>query len=116
MPDGNLVYYTKRNDVWVDKKNKQVVMQGKIAVREGNLEMFACPQGTKEHESIVATSSKAFPVFVALLALGAKPGHPSKYADGKLLPPAAPRSTCKCVGKMPPVNNTSRKARIGFAT
>src|SRR5205814_1960643 len=59
--DGNIVYLTKQHDAWIDKKHKQVVMQGKIAVREGNLEMFACPQGTKEHESIVATAAKAFP-------------------------------------------------------
>ncbi len=84
--DGNLVYLTKDRDVWIDKKKNQVVMKGKIAVREGNLEMFACPQGTKEHESIVAVATKAFPVHAALIALGAKPGSPSKFADNKFTP------------------------------
>ncbi len=84
--DGNIVYLNKEHNVWIDKKNKQVVMKGKIAVREGNLEMLACPQGTKEHESIVAVETRAFPVHAALIALGAKMGHPSKFADDKFTP------------------------------
>jgi hypothetical protein len=79
--DPNIVYFNPQHDLWLDKANKQVVMKGKIAVREGNLEMFACPQGTKEHESIVAVSTKALPVHAALLAAGAKPGHPAKFGD-----------------------------------
>ena len=77
--DANIVYLTKEHDLWIDKKQHEVVMKGKIAVREGNLEMLACPEGTKEHESIVAVSTKARPVHAALLALGAKVGHPSRY-------------------------------------
>jgi hypothetical protein len=84
--DGNIVYLNKEHNVWIDKKNKQVVMKGKIAVREGNLEMLACPAGTKEHESIVAVETRAFPVHAALIALGAKVGHPSKFADDKFTP------------------------------
>ncbi|HEX3998483.1 MAG TPA: YdjY domain-containing protein [Pirellulales bacterium] len=77
--DPNIVYLSPDHDLWIDKKQHEVVMKGKIAVREGNLEMFACPEGTKEHESIVAVATKARPVHAALLALGAKVGHPSHY-------------------------------------
>src|SRR6266403_362728 len=42
--DKNIVYLTEERDVWVDKSHKWIVMKGKITVREGNLEMFACPQ------------------------------------------------------------------------
>lgn len=77
--DPNIVYLSPEHDLWVDKKHHEVVMKGKIAVREGNLEMLACPEGTKEHESIVAVDTKARPVHAALLALGAKTGHPSRY-------------------------------------
>jgi hypothetical protein len=77
--DANIVYLSLEHDLWVDKKQNEVVMKGKIAVREGNLEMLACPEGTKEHESIVAVSTKARPVHAALLARGAKEGHPSRY-------------------------------------
>jgi hypothetical protein len=80
--DPNIVYLSPDHNLWIDKRQHEVVMKGKIAVREGNLEMLACPEGTKEHESIVAVSTKALPVHAALIALGAAPGHPSHY-DGK---------------------------------
>ncbi|MEM7474695.1 MAG: YdjY domain-containing protein [Planctomycetota bacterium] len=65
--------------VWVDKKNKRVVVDGYIALREGQLEMFACLAGTKEHESVVAVFSKAFVVHAGLLAVGADKGTPVKW-------------------------------------
>lgn len=63
-------------DVWIDGKRKWVVVDGKVALREGQLEMFACPAGSKEHESIVAVNCKAYLVHTALLAVGAKEGDP----------------------------------------
>jgi hypothetical protein len=85
--DKNIVYLTEEHDVWLNKQNKQVVMKGKIAVREGNLEMFACPQQSKEYESIIAVSARKMEnVHAALLALGAKPGHPAKF-DTQFHPP-----------------------------
>jgi hypothetical protein len=41
--------------------------------------MFACPRGTKEHESIVAADTLAHAVHAALLAVGAKAGTPVQY-------------------------------------
>ena len=41
--------------------------------------MFACPKGTKEHESIVSLNCKAWHVHAALMAVGAKPVHPVKF-------------------------------------
>ena len=66
-------------DAWIDTKRKWVIADGKIAIREGQLEMFACPQGTKEHESVVAVNAKAYVIHAALLAAGAKPGAPVKF-------------------------------------
>ena len=60
-------------------KGKRVVIDGKVSLRAGALEMFACPRGTKEHESVVAVNSKAINVHAGLLAIGAKPGHPVKF-------------------------------------
>ncbi len=62
--------------VWVDRKSKRVVVDGYIALRIGQLEMLACPVGTKEHESVVAVFSKAQVVHAGLLAIGAKTGTP----------------------------------------
>ncbi len=85
--DKNIVYLTEARDVWLDKKAKQIVLKGKVAVREGNLEMLACPDQTKEYESIIAVSARKMEnVHAGLLALGAKPGHPAKY-DTEFHPP-----------------------------
>jgi len=66
-------------DVWIDPKNKQVVIDGEVCLMRGLLEMFACLKGSKEHESVVAANTKAYAVHAALLALGAKSGSPAKW-------------------------------------
>ena len=48
--------------------------------------MFACPSGTKEHESIVATVARSQEVHAALLAIGALPGTPVQFQP-KFVPP-----------------------------
>jgi len=70
---------TKDYDLWIDPKRKLVVVDGEVCLREGQLEMFACPQGTKEHESVVAVNCKAQYVHAALLAVGARPGQPVRF-------------------------------------
>jgi hypothetical protein len=69
----------KPDEVWVDTKNRRVLVDGFVSLREGYLEMFACIVGTKEHESVVAVKTKAQTVHAALLALGAKPGTPVQW-------------------------------------
>jgi hypothetical protein len=64
--------------VWVDRKQKQVAVDGRITLREGGLEIFACPRGTKEHEAIVAIFAKPSTVHAGLLVLGAHPGKPTQ--------------------------------------
>ncbi|MEQ8787178.1 MAG: YdjY domain-containing protein [Pirellulaceae bacterium] len=74
-----LTRLAKDYDVWVDMKRKLVVVDGKICLRRGPLEMFACPKGTKEHEAVVAVNSPAQFVHAGLLAVGAKAGHPVRF-------------------------------------
>lgn len=74
-----LVRLDKNGDVWIDPKRKIVVVDGRVALREGQLEMFACPKGTKEHESLVAVTAKPSVVHAGLLAVGAKSGTPVKW-------------------------------------
>jgi hypothetical protein len=76
----------KNGDLWIDPKRKIVVVDGRIALREGPIEMFACPKRTKEHESIVSVNTKASFVHAALLAVGAKSGTPVQW-DPKYAPP-----------------------------
>ncbi len=70
---------SEKDRVWVDTKRHLVVVDGYIALRQGQLEMFACPAGTKEHESVVGVLAKAQDVHAGLLAAGAKPGKPVQW-------------------------------------
>lgn len=83
--EAGLVRLSPDGDVWLDKVNKRLVMDGEVCLREGQLEMFACLKNTKEHESIVAVKTKAFVVHAALLALGAKVGNVVQF-DPKYVP------------------------------
>lgn len=70
---------SKKSKLWVDREKKRVYIDGYVAMREGALEMFACPMGSKEHESIVAALAKSSEVHAALLAVGAKSGKPVRF-------------------------------------
>src|SRR5690606_32839766 len=74
------VRLSRDDEVWVDAKNKRVIVGGQVCLTRGALEMFACPKGTKEHESIVSLNAKAYQIHAALLAIGAKPGRTVQYS------------------------------------
>ncbi len=74
-----MVRLSKNNGLWIDRERKWVVLDGRVCLQRGTLEMFACPKGTKEHESIVAVEPTPFEVHVALIAIGAKSGKPAVF-------------------------------------
>jgi len=78
---------SKDYPIWIDPKEKAVIVEGQIALREGMLEMFACTRNTKEHESIISANTKAYLVHTGLVALGAEPGHPVRFQP-QYIPPA----------------------------
>jgi hypothetical protein len=84
-----IVRMTKDYDLWIDPKRKLVIVDGQVCLREGQLEMFACPRGSKEHESIVSVNSKAQYVHAALMAIGAQPGKPVSF-DPSYRPASGP--------------------------
>ena len=84
-----LTRLVKDAPLWIDMKRKLVVVDGEVVMREGLLEMFACPKGTKEHESVVMTTCKPHFVHTALLALGLKPGSGAKF-DPMYVPAKGP--------------------------
>jgi len=79
QPPADLVRLAKDHDIWLDVKRKQVVMDGEVTLREGQLEMFACPRLTKEHESVIAVNCKAREAHAGLVAVGAIPGRPAQF-------------------------------------
>ena len=62
---------SKNFGLWVDMKRKWVVVDGRVCLNRGVLEMFACPKNTKEHESVISVACEARFVHAALLAIGA---------------------------------------------
>lgn len=76
---GELRRLDPNRPLWIDAKNKQVVMIGEVCQQAAPLEVFACLRYTKEHEAVVTLPVKAFAVHSGLLALGAKPGGPAQF-------------------------------------
>lgn len=79
-PHPGLTRLSPREQVWLDVKQRKVVVGGEIALSRGQIEFFACPRRTKEHESIVAVDASARLVHTALLAVGLEPGEPVQFA------------------------------------
>lgn len=77
---------TKEGRAWMDRENKRVIVDARVSLRRGLLEMFACPPNTKEHESIVAVDSPAFVLHAGLLAVGAEPGTPVQFTPEYKVP------------------------------
>ncbi|MFO0903402.1 MAG: YdjY domain-containing protein [Pirellulales bacterium] len=71
---------SKTHQVWISPERRMLIVDGRICLRQGQLEMLACPQKTKEHEAIVAVFSDAMTVHAGLLAIGAKSGSPVQFA------------------------------------
>ncbi len=65
----------------INWRQHQVEATGRIVLRQGPLELFACSPNTREHESIVCIDARPLHLFQALGLIGLTPGHP-----GRILP------------------------------
>lgn len=79
QPGKEWISLTQDHEVWMQLEKKRVLVGGRVCLNNGMLEMFACPQGTKEHEAIVAVNTPARYVHAGLVALGAEPGPPVRF-------------------------------------
>ena len=84
-PPNTWTRLSRNHDIWLDAKKKQVIIDGEVCLREGQLELFACLSGTKEHESVVSLNCVAEQVHAGLLAIGAEQGTPVSF-DPKYQP------------------------------
>ena len=73
----------RENRIWINRDEQVVILDGYVAQREVPLEMFACPVGTKEHESVVAVLARSQLVHAGLLAINAKPGSTATFEPFK---------------------------------
>lgn len=69
----------RENRIWINRDEQVVIVDGYVAQRQVPLELFACPVGTKEHESIVAVFARAQLVHAGLLAIDARPGSTATF-------------------------------------
>ena len=89
-PPEGAIQLSPKFDVWVDAAKGVVIVDGRIALRRGMLEMFSCTRNTKEHESIVAADAQAFLVHAGLLRMGAEVGHPVQFMNAENKPEFKP--------------------------
>ena len=80
IPD-SWIRMSKTNHIWADKANKQVIVRGVICLTRGQLEMFACPRDTKEHEAIISVHALAWEAHATMVALGINPGKPMVWYE-----------------------------------
>ena len=74
-PD-KLIPLDEQDRIWVTPDRKSVVLIGRVALREGLLELLACRVRTKEHESILSIRTKPYLIHAALLVVNARQGKP----------------------------------------
>jgi hypothetical protein len=72
---------------WFDAKGRQLILRGRVCLREGALEHLLCKSRTKEHESILATDAPPKLIHAGLLLTGAEVGRPVSFTP-KFAPPA----------------------------
>ncbi|NCA11701.1 hypothetical protein EBR56_07815 [bacterium] len=89
-PHPDLKRLSPQEEVWIDPVRGEVIVGGRIAIDRGPIEFLACPEGTKEHESIVATRASARSVHAGLLAVGLEPGSPVSF-DPEYVAATGPR-------------------------
>jgi hypothetical protein len=73
VPVGNNV------TVEIEGKQKRVVLNAYICLRQGMLEQLLTRKRTKEHEAILAVDTDARSIHTALIFAGAEPGSPVKF-------------------------------------
>ncbi len=78
-PPKHWIRLAKNREIWADMKKKQVIVGGKICLKEGLLELFACSMDMKTHESVVSVNARSSEIHAGLLAVGAKPGNPVEF-------------------------------------
>ena len=86
---GEMVALNPEKTLHLDRANGKLIVDAKVVLREGMLEMLLCRRQTKEHESILAFDGEAKIMHAGLLALGIEPGTPVTFIPD-FKPPSGP--------------------------
>ena len=71
-----LIPLSEQDRIWITQDRKNVVLLGRVVLREGFLELLACRVKTKEHESILSVRVQPQLLHATLLAVNARQGTP----------------------------------------
>ena len=78
----------------IDRDKRQVILDAKVCLREGALELLVCKAKTKEYESVLVTEALGAHLHAALLALKLTPGLAAQWSgtdeEARFLPPRGP--------------------------
>lgn len=78
-PPRGMTQLARLDRVWVSPERNLVVVDGFFCLEQGQLEFFACPYRSKEHESVASLYCESQLVHAALLASGAQAGQPAAF-------------------------------------
>jgi len=88
--------------ITVDTRPREVRLESEVVLQAGTLELFACSEGTREHESVLAVRARPSHVTFALSLLGLEPGKPGFTTEaGAFSPPAGRVLEISCRYKGP---------------
>jgi hypothetical protein len=83
----------------IDTKERRVILESKVCMQEGPLELLVCKAGTKEYESVLSTEADGAHLHAALLALKLTPGLAAQWSgtgeQARFLPPRGPELSIK---------------------
>jgi hypothetical protein len=82
----SLVRLDPKQPIWIDKKNKHVVMLGEVCKAGYPLEFFAT-YSNRSYEAVMSVNVTPRTIHAGLLAVGAVPGHPARF-EPDFAPPA----------------------------
>jgi hypothetical protein len=80
----------REETVLLDAKNRKLIVNSEVVLREGLLEMLLCKRHSKEHESILAFAGNAYILHAGLVALGIDPGRTVRFTP-EYQPPTGPK-------------------------
>lgn len=81
----DLIHSKPKEPVWIDPKNKQVVLQGEVCKAGYPLEFFAT-YSNRSYEAVVSVNATPSVVHACLLVVGAVAGHPARFQP-EFVPP-----------------------------
>ncbi len=73
-----LTRLSPKEPVWIDMRNKRIVLLGEVCEAGYPLEFFAT-YSNRAYESVVAVNVTPLIVHAGLLRIGAEPGHPARF-------------------------------------